>query len=90
MYTNEAVRDKILEMYPEIGKHGLSVGVEFSEAKIAYVVTFKRGAEELSTHLEKKDAEECMDGVKCVYLGVQIAQFIGNFEARIAFERQVA
>lgn len=36
----------------------------------------------LTTHIEKKDADECMDGIKCVYLGIQIGQFIKNFEER--------
>jgi hypothetical protein len=49
-----------------------------------------RGKEQLSTHLEKNDAEECMNGIKCVYLGVQVAQFIKNFEEREEFGRKVA
>ncbi len=40
----------------------------------------RKAVNELTTHLEKKDADECMDGNKCVYLGVQIGQFIKNFE----------
>jgi hypothetical protein len=26
-----------------------------------------------------KDADECMDGIQCVYLGMQAGQFINNF-----------
>lgn len=78
-YTNVALKEKIMEMYPEIGKHGITVGLDFDSAKNAYVVTFKKGTHELATHLEKKDADDCMDGVKCVYLGVQVEQFIKNF-----------
>lgn len=81
-YTMVALKDKIIEMYPEIEKHAISVGLEFSEEKNAYIVHFKKGHHELTTHLEKKDADECMDGFKCVYLGVQIGQFIKNFEER--------
>ncbi len=55
-----------------------------------YIVTFRRGNESLTTHLEKKDADECMNGIKCVYLGVQVEQFIKNFEARQVFGRQAA
>jgi len=29
-YTLEALKDKIAEMYPEIGTNNLSIGVEFS------------------------------------------------------------
>ena len=79
-YTNVALKDKILEMYPDIAKHGISVSLDFDTTKNAYIVKFKKGSHELATHLEKKDADDCMDGVKCVYLGVQIGQFIKNFE----------
>ena len=89
-YTNVALKDKIIEMYPEIGEKGLSVGIDFSEEKNAYIVTFKRGKESLTTHLEKKDADECMNGIKCVYLGVQVEQFIKNFEEREVFERKAS
>ena len=79
-YTNVALKDKIVEMYPDIAKHGISVSLDFDTTKNAYIVKFKKSSHELATHLEKKDADECMDGVKCVYLGVQIGQFIKNFE----------
>ncbi len=81
-YTVVALKEKIMEMYPEISKHGISVGLEFNEENNAYIVRFKRDGNELTTHLEKRDADECMDGFKCVYLGVQIGQFIKNFEER--------
>jgi hypothetical protein len=81
---------KISEMYPEIGKHNLSMSLDFNEANNAYILTFKRGVDELTTGLEKHDADECMNGTKCVYLGVQVAQFIKNFEDRKAFGRRAA
>jgi hypothetical protein len=79
-YSNVALQDKIREMYPEIAQHGISVGLEFNKEKNAYIVKFSKNSHELTTHLEKKDADECMDGIKCVYLGVQVGQFIKNFE----------
>ena len=81
-YTQVALEYKILEMYPEITKHTISVSLVFDETKNAYIVKFKKDKHELITHLEKKDADECMNNVKCVYLGVQIGQFIKNFESR--------
>jgi hypothetical protein len=79
-YTNVALKDKIMAMYPEVSKNGLSVSLDFDKMKNAYIVKFKKDRHELTTHLEKKDADDCMDGIKCVYLGVQIGQFIKNFE----------
>lgn len=79
-YTIEDLKKKLLEMYPEIRKHDISMGLDFSEAKNAYIIKFKKGVHELTTHLEKKDADDCMNGIECVYLGVQVAQFMKNFE----------
>ena len=81
-YTNVALQYKIMEMYPEVAKNGISVSLDFDTTKNAYVVRFKKDNHELTTHLEKKDADECIDGVRCVYLGVQIGQFIKNFELK--------
>jgi hypothetical protein len=79
-FTTGAIREKIGEMYPEINKHQIIMSVDFDAAKDAYVVKFKKDKHELTTHLEKKDAEDCMRNIKCVYLGTQIGQFIKNFE----------
>jgi len=79
-YTNVALKDKIMEMYPEITKNGIAASLDFDKDKDAYIIKFKKGSRELTTHLEKKDADACMDGITCVYLGVQVGQFIKNFE----------
>ena len=79
-YTDEALIQKITEIYPEVIKHGISVALDFNKEKNAYIVKFSKGAHKLTTHLEKKDADDCMDNVKCVYLGVQVGQFVKNFE----------
>ncbi len=89
-YSHAELTEKIREMYPEIREHGLAMDVDFNERKQSYIITFRRGSQTLTTHLERNDADECMNGVKCVYLGVQVWQFIRNFEERETFGRQVA
>jgi hypothetical protein len=89
-YTNVALKDKIMEMYPEIAERQFSFGLDFSEEKSAYILTFAKGPEALVTFLEKADADDCMNGIKCVYLGVQVAQFIKNFDDRKQFKRAAA
>ena len=79
-YTKVALEDKILGMYPEILKHGINVSLDFSDEESSWIIKFKKDTHELTTHLKKQDADECMDGVKCVYLGVQVGEFIKNFE----------
>ena len=55
----------------------------FNNGENAWIIKLTRDGKELTTHLEKKDADECMNNIKCVYLGVQVEQFIRNFEERI-------
>ena len=78
-HTREQLAAKLLEIYPELGRHGVQLSLEFSHAKDAWVVHMRKGAHELTTHLERKNADGCIEGVQCVYLGVQIAQLIKNF-----------
>jgi len=78
----KALESKIREMYPDINKYGFDLSLNFNEQKDAWIVDLKHGQHELTTHLERKDAEACMDGVQCVYFGIQVAQFVKNFEAK--------
>jgi len=78
-YTIVALKDKVLEMYPELVQHGVAVNIVFDEAKDAYVLKMHKGSHELTTHLERADADDCMNGVKCVSLGIQVEQFAKNF-----------
>ncbi len=71
---------KLLEMYPEIKKYGLSLELEYKPEKEYWVVMLSKGDHRLHTLLNKKDADACLEGVQCVYLGVQIGQFVKNFE----------
>ncbi len=79
-FSTAAVRDKIAEMYPEIGAHKMILSVDYDPGKDAYVVKLQKDHHEMTTHLEKKDAEDCLRNIKCVYLGAQIGQFIKNFQ----------
>jgi|GEM_PF-264607 hypothetical protein len=86
-YTIEGLKDMIYELHPEIVQHALNLSVIFDEAKNAYVLKFSRGGRVLNTYLDKQDADECMGGEKCIHLGVQIAQFLDDFE-KIASTRK--
>ena len=82
-YTKDDLNKKLLEMYPEIKTYGLSVGLEFDEGKNAWVVTFSKGNKTRHAFLDKKDADACINGNACIYLGVLIAQYIKDLEAEI-------
>ncbi len=78
--TIVGVKDKILEMYPEIAKYGVVSSLVFDQGKNTYVFKLTKGPHELSTYIDKEDGDKCMAGVECVHLGVQIRQFLENFK----------
>jgi hypothetical protein len=80
MHDKRELCDTIRSLYPELGECGINVDVEWSEDKRAWVVDLKKDHHELTTHLEPEDADGCMEGDKCVSLGLQIAQLKANIE----------
>ncbi len=73
------IREKIMELYPEIGKFGLDIVTEYSDEKNAWIVTLVKGENTLYTHIENEDAKRCLEGEKCVYFGNQLMGFIDAY-----------
>lgn len=78
--NKDTLAAKLKEMYPEITQHKLDMDLEFIPDKDYWVVKLAKGDHRLHTLLDQKDAQACIDGTQCVYLGVQIGQFVKNFE----------
>jgi hypothetical protein len=78
--TAKTLDTKLREMYVDIDKYDFDMVLNFDENKDAWIVKLTHGKHELTTHLDRKDAEACIEGTHCVYLGVQIGQFVKNFE----------
>ena len=83
-YTEADLEKKLLEMYPEITKFGLSLGLEFDHEKTAWVVSFEKGNHKRHAFLDKKDADSCLEGNLCIYLGVLITQYIKDLEMELS------
>ncbi|MFO8090610.1 MAG: hypothetical protein R6U13_12275 [Desulfatiglandaceae bacterium] len=80
MNDKELLCKKIRSLYPEIGECGIDVDVEWSADKNRWIVDLKKDQHELTTHLEPEDAEACVEGKRCVSLGVQISQLKDNIQ----------
>ena len=83
-YTEADLEKKLLALYPEIEKFDLSLSLEFDGEKNAWIVTFQKGNHKRHAILDKKDADACIDGNVCIYLGVLIAQYIKDLEMEIS------
>ena len=82
-YTEADLEKKLYEMYPEIKNFGLSLSLEFDKEKDAWVVSFVKGNHKRHAFLDKKDADSCIEGKSCIYLGTLIAQYIKDLEIAI-------
>jgi hypothetical protein len=80
IYSYDTLKTKIIEFYPEIEKYQLETSLTLDKDKNAYVIKIKKGKHELTTFLDKPDADSCLEGKICVYLGLHIAEFAKNFE----------
>lgn len=78
MHPKKELCQKITQLYPDIGKCGIDVDVEYDKNKKVYVVDLKKGNHELKHHLELPDADACMENKQCVSLGLEIAQLKKN------------
>ena len=80
MVDKNELCEKIRSIYPDIGECGINVDVEYDEDQKRWIVDLKKGSHELKTYLEDGDAENCLNGIQCVSLGIEIAQLKGNIE----------
>jgi len=82
MYSKEALCEKIVALYPEIGKCGIDIAVEYDLKEKMWLVDLKKGTHELKHHLEIPDADACMENKQCVSLGLDIDQLKKNIKGQ--------
>ena len=80
MIDKEELCEKIVALYPDIGKCGIDVNVGFDGDQNTWVVDLKKDRHELKTFLEEGDAEKCLEGIQCISLGIEIAQLKDSIE----------
>jgi hypothetical protein len=76
MYDKEELCTKIREIYPQIGACGIDTTVSWSDEKKAWVVDLEYKGKRVQHYLEDRDAAACMEGEKCVALGIEIGQLL--------------
>lgn len=82
MYSKEELCNKIVGIYPDLGKCGIGITVGYDQDKNAWVVELRKGNHELKHYLEIPDADLCIAGKQCVSLGLEIAQLKKNIEGK--------
>lgn len=78
MYQKNQICEKIKSIYPDVGKCGIDIQVDFDHSNKAWVVLLKKDEQELKTFLDSEDADICMENKQCIGLGWQIYQLKDN------------
>jgi hypothetical protein len=79
MITKTELCNKIQDVYPEAGVCGVDFDVDYDHSANAWVVDLHQGSHHLKTFIETDDASNCLEGKKCLPLGLKIAQLKYNF-----------
>lgn len=94
-YTQVALENKILEMYPEIMGYGLSPRFSFDEDKEAWIIKFRKGQREFTACINQEDADACMDNTYCESLGAELKKILRQVEGKqsarqVNFQEEIA
>ena len=75
-YSQVALEDKILQMYPEITENGITPRMSFDEKTNAWTIKFAKGRKESTAYLSKEDADACMDNTYCESFKTELCDVI--------------
>jgi hypothetical protein len=81
-YSLEELKEKLLGHHSDIAKHGVTLNVSFDRDRVGYVVELAKGGRKAETFISKKDADECMQGIECYHLGIEVYNFIQQFKEK--------
>jgi hypothetical protein len=76
----ERVTATIHKFHPEIERDNMDLGVTFDQAEDRYLIKLSKSGETVGAYLPQEDADDCLEGRKCVNLAVQVTQLIAELE----------
>jgi hypothetical protein len=74
MFDKNEVCQKIKELNPDLGKCDVDIETFYNSSKNSWIVVSKKGDHDIVHYLDKKDIRNCLDGVQCFSLGLDVAE----------------
>ena len=74
MFNKEEVCQKVKELNPDLGVCDVDIETHYSTAKKSWIIVSKKGDHDIVHYLDKKDIKNCLDGVQCFSLGIDVAE----------------
>jgi hypothetical protein len=82
-YSLQELEQRLREHHSDIDKHGINLIVTFDRARGGYVVKLAKDGKQSEIFISQKDADECMQGIECYHLGIELGNFIREFKDTI-------
>jgi hypothetical protein len=79
-YSLEDLEQRLREHHSDIEKHGITLNVSFDRERVGYVVELTKAGKQSEIFISKKDADECMQGIECYHLGIELGNFLREFK----------
>jgi hypothetical protein len=81
-YTADVLQSKLLSMYPDIGKEGLSLRLNYDDGKKSWIVKLAKNGKDQIITLPEADADTCMTGKICQPFKAELDDVLNRFEGR--------
>ncbi len=82
-YSLQELQQRLLERHSDIVKQGVKLTVSLDRNRVGYVVELAKGGKQAEIFISKKDADECMEGIECYHMGIEIGNFLREFKENI-------
>ncbi|MEJ2671546.1 MAG: hypothetical protein P8168_04940 [Deltaproteobacteria bacterium] len=82
-YSLSDLKQRLLEHHSDIVKHGVQLNVSPDPNGEGYVVELAKGDKKSEIFISQKDADECLQGIECYHLGIELGNFLREFKETI-------
>jgi hypothetical protein len=79
-YSLKELDQRLREHHSDIAKLGIELNVRADRERAGFVVEFAKGGKQAEIFISQKDADECLQGIECYHLGIELGNFIREFK----------
>jgi hypothetical protein len=82
-YSFQELEQRLREHHADIAKLGIKLTLSCDRDRVGYVVALAKDDKQAEIFISKQDADDCMEGIECYHLGIEIGNFLREFKENI-------
>jgi hypothetical protein len=79
-YSLKELDQRLREHHSDIDQLGITLSVREDRERAGYVVELAKGGKHSEIFISQQDAAECLQGIECYHLGIELGNFIREFK----------